>query len=62
MPLCTSLQYPLQNRAKVQKKIEIYKKNQQNTRFFKSCTCLLYFLSAQACLLLSSEGWLYPKK
>ncbi len=38
MPLCTSLQYPLQNRAKIQKKIEIYKKNQQNSRIFKSCT------------------------
>ena len=38
MPLCTSLQYPLQNRAKVQKKNEIYKKNQQNSRIFKSCT------------------------
>ena len=27
MPLCMSLQYPLQNRAKIQKKIEICKKN-----------------------------------
>ena len=31
MPLCKSLQYPLQNRAKVQKKIEIYKK--KSTKF-----------------------------
>lgn len=31
MPLCMSLQYPLQNRAKVQKIIEIYKK--KSTKF-----------------------------
>ena len=33
MPLCTSLQYTLQNRAKIQKKIEICKKNNKIPEF-----------------------------
>ena len=45
MPLCTSLQYPLQNRAKIQKKIEICKKNNKIPDF--SRVVLVYCTSYQ---------------
>lgn len=77
MPLCTSLQYPLQNRAKIQKKIEICKKNNKIPDFsrvvlsldFLSAKAILWEMSISvccarllaACLLLSSEGWLCLK-
>ena len=49
MPLCTSLQYPLQNRAKIQKKIEICKKNNKIPDFSR-VVLSLDFLSAKAIL------------
>lgn len=45
MPLCMSLQYPLQNRAKIQKKIEICKKNNKIPDF--SRVVLVYCTSYQ---------------